>query len=31
MPMTADQFSGRVKADVAKWDRIVKETGVEAQ
>jgi tripartite-type tricarboxylate transporter receptor subunit TctC len=31
MPMTAEQFSSRVKSDVAKWDRIVKETGVEAQ
>jgi tripartite-type tricarboxylate transporter receptor subunit TctC len=31
MPMTAEQFSARVKADVAKWERIVKETGVEAQ
>src|SRR5262249_13725782 len=31
MPMSADQFAARVKADVAKWERIVKETGVEAQ
>jgi tripartite-type tricarboxylate transporter receptor subunit TctC len=31
MPMTAEQFSARVKSDVAKWERIVKETGVEAQ
>jgi tripartite-type tricarboxylate transporter receptor subunit TctC len=31
MPMTAQQFSARVKADVAKWERIVKETGIEAQ
>jgi tripartite-type tricarboxylate transporter receptor subunit TctC len=31
MPMSADAFAARVKADVAKWERIVKETGVEAQ
>ena len=31
MKMSADQFAARVKADVAKWERIVKETGVEAQ
>jgi len=31
MPMTADQFGARVKSDVAKWERIVKETGVEVQ
>jgi tripartite-type tricarboxylate transporter receptor subunit TctC len=31
MPMTADQFGDRVKSDVAKWERIVKETGVEVQ
>jgi tripartite-type tricarboxylate transporter receptor subunit TctC len=31
MPMTAEQFSARVRSDVAKWERIVKETGVEAQ
>ena len=31
MPMTAEQFSARVKADVTKWERIVKETGIDAQ
>jgi tripartite-type tricarboxylate transporter receptor subunit TctC len=31
MPMTADQFAARVKSDVAKWERIVKETGLEPQ
>jgi tripartite-type tricarboxylate transporter receptor subunit TctC len=31
MPMSADAFATRVKADVAKWERIVKETGVEPQ
>jgi tripartite-type tricarboxylate transporter receptor subunit TctC len=31
MPMSADAFAARVRADVAKWERIVKETGVEPQ
>jgi len=31
MPMSADTFAARVKSDVAKWERIVKDTGVEAQ
>ena len=31
MRMTADEFAARVKSDVAKWERIVRETGVEAQ
>ena len=31
MRMSADQFAARVKSDVAKWERIVKETGLEAQ
>ncbi|MEA2987958.1 MAG: hypothetical protein QOG83_669 [Alphaproteobacteria bacterium] len=31
MKMSADQFSARVRSDAAKWERIVKETGVEAQ
>ena len=31
MRLSADEFAARVKADVAKWERIVKETGVEAQ
>jgi tripartite-type tricarboxylate transporter receptor subunit TctC len=31
MKMSAEEFSARVQADVAKWERVVKETGVEAQ
>src|SRR5262249_21721691 len=31
MPMSSDAFAARVKADVAKWERIVQETGVEPQ
>jgi len=31
MPMSTDQFAARVKTDVAKWERIVKETGLEPQ
>jgi tripartite-type tricarboxylate transporter receptor subunit TctC len=31
MPMTSDQFAQRVKSDVAKWERIVRETGLEPQ
>jgi tripartite-type tricarboxylate transporter receptor subunit TctC len=31
MPMSADEFAARVKADAAKWERIVKETGLEPQ
>jgi tripartite-type tricarboxylate transporter receptor subunit TctC len=31
MPMSADQFAERVKSDVAKWQRIVKQTGIEVQ
>jgi len=31
MPMSADAFAARVKSDVTKWERIVKETGVEPQ
>jgi tripartite-type tricarboxylate transporter receptor subunit TctC len=31
MRMSGDQFAARVKSDVAKWERIVKETGLEAQ
>jgi tripartite-type tricarboxylate transporter receptor subunit TctC len=31
MPMSAQEFAARVKADVAKWERIVKETGIEIQ
>jgi tripartite-type tricarboxylate transporter receptor subunit TctC len=31
MPMSADAFAARVRSDVAKWERIVKETGVEPQ
>jgi tripartite-type tricarboxylate transporter receptor subunit TctC len=31
MPMTADEFAARVKSDVAKWKRIVKDAGIEPQ
>jgi tripartite-type tricarboxylate transporter receptor subunit TctC len=31
MPMSADAFAARVRSDVTKWERIVKETGVEPQ
>jgi tripartite-type tricarboxylate transporter receptor subunit TctC len=31
MPMSAHAFAARVRSDVAKWERIVKETGVEPQ
>ncbi len=31
MKLSADQFAMRVKSDVARWERIVKETGVQAQ
>jgi tripartite-type tricarboxylate transporter receptor subunit TctC len=31
MKMSADQFAQRVRSDVARWERIVKETGVDAQ
>jgi len=31
MRLSADEYAARVKADVAKWERIVRETGVEAQ
>jgi tripartite-type tricarboxylate transporter receptor subunit TctC len=31
MLMTSAQFADRVKADVSKWERIVKETGLEPQ
>jgi tripartite-type tricarboxylate transporter receptor subunit TctC len=31
MKMSADQFSARVRSDATKWERIVRETGVEAQ
>jgi tripartite-type tricarboxylate transporter receptor subunit TctC len=31
MPMSADAFAERVKSDVTKWERIVKETGIEPQ
>jgi tripartite-type tricarboxylate transporter receptor subunit TctC len=31
MPMSADAFAARVKADAAKWERIVQETGLEPQ
>jgi tripartite-type tricarboxylate transporter receptor subunit TctC len=29
--LSSDEFAARVKSDVARWDRIVKETGIEAQ
>jgi tripartite-type tricarboxylate transporter receptor subunit TctC len=29
--LSADEFAGRVRSDVARWERIVKETGIEAQ
>ena len=28
MPMNADEFADQVKADAAKWERIVREAGV---
>ena len=28
MPMTAAEFAEQVKADAAKWERIVRESGV---
>jgi hypothetical protein len=31
MKMSPEQFSARLKADVAKWERIVKDAGVEPQ
>jgi len=31
MPLTADEFAARVRSDVAKWERIVKEAGIEPQ
>jgi tripartite-type tricarboxylate transporter receptor subunit TctC len=31
MPMSVDAFAARVKADAAKWERIVTETGVNVQ
>ena len=31
MPMSADAFAARVHSDVTKWERIVRETGVEPQ
>jgi tripartite-type tricarboxylate transporter receptor subunit TctC len=31
MKMTPEQYAARIKSDVAKWERIVKETGVDAQ
>jgi tripartite-type tricarboxylate transporter receptor subunit TctC len=31
LKLNADAFAARVKSDVARWDRIVKETGIEAQ
>jgi tripartite-type tricarboxylate transporter receptor subunit TctC len=30
-PLTADQFAARVRSDVAKWERIVKDAGIEPQ
>jgi tripartite-type tricarboxylate transporter receptor subunit TctC len=29
--LSSDEFAARVKSDLARWDRIVKETGIEAQ
>jgi hypothetical protein len=29
--LTADEYAERVRSDVARWNRIVKETGIEAQ
>jgi tripartite-type tricarboxylate transporter receptor subunit TctC len=29
--LSADEFAGRVRSDIARWERIVKETGIEAQ
>ena len=29
--LTADEYAARVRADVARWDRIVRETGIEVQ
>lgn len=29
--LSADEFAERVRSDVARWERIVKETGIEAQ
>jgi tripartite-type tricarboxylate transporter receptor subunit TctC len=29
--MSSDEFTARVRSDVARWERIVKETGIEAQ
>ena len=31
MRLSADEFAARVRSDVARWERIVKETGIEAQ
>jgi tripartite-type tricarboxylate transporter receptor subunit TctC len=31
MRMTPDQFAARVKADVAKWERIVQRTGIQVE
>ena len=31
MPLAADQFAARVRSDVAKWERIVKDAGIEPQ
>jgi len=31
MPMSADAFAARVKADAAKWERIVQQTGIELE
>ena len=31
MPMSADAFAARVKADAARWERLIHETGLELQ
>jgi tripartite-type tricarboxylate transporter receptor subunit TctC len=31
MHMTPDQFAARVKADVAKWEGIVRRTGIQVE
>jgi tripartite-type tricarboxylate transporter receptor subunit TctC len=31
MRMSADEFADRIKAEAAKWERIVRETGIEVQ
>ena len=31
MRMSPDQFATRVKADVAKWERIVQRTGIQVE